>query len=167
MEDQRGRLRALPSVDEVLSRPAVRALEVRVGRAAVKAAVRQAIAAARERILSGAVNGSSELVPDQDVLSRAQREAAPRLRRVINATGVVLHTNLGRAPLHPEALARVVEIASGYSNLELDLDTGHRGHRSAVVEPLLCELFGAQAASGILHGKNLTRPAPLRQPAVR
>jgi len=149
MEDQRGRLRALPSVDEVLSRPAVRALEVRVGRAAVKAAVRQAIAAARERILSGAVNGSSELVPDQDVLSRAQREAAPRLRRVINATGVVLHTNLGRAPLHPEALARVVEIASGYSNLELDLDTGHRGHRSAVVEPLLCELFGAQAAHAV------------------
>ena len=146
MEDQRGRLRALPSVDEVLSRPAVRALEVRVGRAAVKAAVRQAIAAARERILSGAVNGSSELVPDQDVLSRAQREAAPRLRRVINATGVVLHTNLGRAPLHPEALARVVEVASGYSNLELDLDTGHRGHRSAAVEPLLCELFGAEAA---------------------
>src|SRR5947209_1330423 len=149
MEDQRRRLRALPSVDEVLSRPAVRALEVRVGRAAVKAAVRQAIAAARERILSGAVNGSSELVPDQDVLSRAQREAAPRLRRVINATGVVLHTNLGRAPLHPEALARVVEIASGYSNLELDLDTGHRGHRSAVVEPLLCELFGAQAAHAV------------------
>jgi len=149
MEDQRGRLRALPSVDEVLSRPAVRALEVRVGRAAVKAAVRQAIAAARERILSGAVNGSSELVPDQDVLSRAQREAAPRLRRVINATGVVLHTNLGRAPLHPEALARVVEIASGYSNLELDLDTGHRGHRSAAIEPLLCELFGAQSAHAV------------------
>src|SRR5438270_4907076 len=146
MEDQRGRLRALPSVDEVLSRPAVRALEVRVGRAAVKAAVRQAIAAARERILSGAVNGSSELVPDQDVLSRAQREAAPRLRRVINATGVVLHTNLGRAPLHPRAIERVSEIASGYSNLELDLDTGRRGHRSAAVEPLLCELFGAEAA---------------------
>ena len=81
MEDARGRLRELPSVDEVLSRPAVRALEVRVGRAAVKAAVRQAIAAARERILSGGGNGSGELVPDQDVLTRAQREAAPRLRR--------------------------------------------------------------------------------------
>ncbi|MFL5309333.1 MAG: L-seryl-tRNA(Sec) selenium transferase [Myxococcales bacterium] len=149
MEDERGRLRALPSVDEVLSRPAVRALEVRVGRAAVKAAVRQAIAAARERILSGAPNGPEELVPDQDVLSRAQREAAPRLRRVINATGVVLHTNLGRAPLHPDAVARVAEIASGYSNLELDLETGHRGHRSAAVEPLLCELFGAEAAHAV------------------
>src|SRR5437667_384621 len=149
MEDQRGRLRALPSVDEVLSRPAVRALEVRVGRAAVKAAVRQAIAAARERILSGAVNGSGELVPDQEVVSRAQREAAPRLRRVINATGVVLHTNLGRAPLHPDAVARVAEVASGYSNLELDLETGRRGHRSSAVEPLLCELFGAEAAHAV------------------
>src|SRR2546421_62955 len=149
MEDQRGRLRALPSVDEVLSRPAVRALEVRVGRAAVKAGVRQAIAAARERILSGAVNGPGELVPDQEVLSRAQREAAPRLRRVINATGVVLHTNLGRAPLHPDAVARVAEIASGYSNLEVDLGNGHRGHRSAAVEPLLCELFGAEAAHAV------------------
>jgi L-seryl-tRNA(Ser) seleniumtransferase len=149
VEDPRGRLRELPSVDEVLSRPAVRALEVRVGRAAVKAAVRQAIAAARERILSGAGNGSGELVPDQDVLTRAQREAAPRLRRVINATGVVLHTNLGRAPLHPDAIARVAEVASGYSNLEIDLDTGRRGHRSAAVEPLLCELFGAEAAHAV------------------
>src|SRR5437879_407869 len=149
MEDARGRLRALPSVDEVLSRPAVRALEVRVGRAAVKAGVRQAIAAARERILSGAVNGPGELVPDQEVLSRAQREAAPRLRRVINATGVVLHTNLGRAPLHPDAVARVAEVASGYSNLELDLETGRRGHRSSAVEPLLCELFGAEAAHAV------------------
>jgi len=146
MEDARARLRELPSVDEVLSRPAVRALEHRVGRAAVKAAAQKAIAAARQRILSGAAERAGELVPDQDVLSRAQREAEPRLRRVVNATGVVLHTNLGRAPLHPEAVARVSEIASGYSNLELDLDTGRRGHRSAAVEPLLCELFGAEAA---------------------
>src|SRR3989442_289965 len=149
MEDARGRLRELPSVDEVLARPAVRALEVRMGRAAVKAAVRQAVAAARERILSGAAKGPGELVPDQEVLSRAEREAAPRLRRVINATGVVLHTNLGRAPLHPEVVARVAEVASGYSNLEVDLVTGRRGHRSAVVEPLLCELFAAEAAHAV------------------
>jgi L-seryl-tRNA(Ser) seleniumtransferase len=149
MEDARGRLRDLPSVDEVLSRPAVRALEGRVGRAAVKAAARQAIAAARERILTGGGNGPADLVPDQEVLSRAQREAAPRLRRVINATGVVLHTNLGRAPLHREAVERVAEIALGYSNLELDLETGRRGHRSAAVEPLLCELFGAEAAHAV------------------
>src|SRR5437660_9004904 len=147
MEDATGRLRDLPSVDEVLSRPAVRALAEQVGRAAVKAAARQAIAAARERILSGGGNG--ELVADADVVQRAERAAAPRLRRVINATGVVLHTNLGRAPLHPEAVARVAEVASGYSNLELDLETGRRGHRSAAVEPLLCELFGAEAAHAV------------------
>ncbi|HWE26164.1 MAG TPA: L-seryl-tRNA(Sec) selenium transferase [Myxococcales bacterium] len=146
MEDGRARLRELPSVDEVLSRPAVRALERRVGRAAVKAAAQKAIAAARQRLLSGDAAAPGELVPDQDVLSRAEREAAPRLRRVINATGVVLHTNLGRAPLHPDAVQRVSEIAAGYSNLELDLDTGRRGHRSAAVEPLLCGLFGAEAA---------------------
>ena len=146
MEDGRARLRELPSVDEVLSRPAVRALEHRIGRAAVKAAAQKAIAAARQRILSGSADGAGELVPDQEVLSRAEREAAPRLRRVLNATGVVLHTNLGRAPLHADAVARVSRIASGYSNLELDLDTGRRGHRSAAVEPLLCELFGAEAA---------------------
>jgi L-seryl-tRNA(Ser) seleniumtransferase len=149
VEEDRGRLRELPSVDEVLSRPAVRALEVRIGRAAVKAAVRQAIAAARQRILAGALNGSGELVPDDEVLSRARNEAAPRLRRVINATGVVLHTNLGRAPLHPEAVAQVAQVASGYSNLELDLESGRRGHRSAVVEPLLRELFGAEAAHAV------------------
>src|SRR5437660_7047441 len=149
MEDARARLRELPSVDEVMSRPAVRALEHRVGRAAVKAAAQKAIAAARQRILAGSADGKGELVPDEEVLSRAQREAAPRLRRVINATGVVLHTNLGRAPLHPQAIARVSEIAAGYSNLELDLDTGLRGQRSAAVEPLLCELFGAEAAHAV------------------
>src|SRR5438067_5562337 len=148
MEDGRPRLRELPSVDEVLARPAVRALADRVGRTVAKVAARQAIAAARERILAGGA-ASGELVPDGEVLERARREAAPRLVRVLNATGVVLHTNLGRAPLHEEAIARVVDVASGYSNLELDLHTGRRGHRSAAVEPLLCELFGAEAAHAV------------------
>jgi L-seryl-tRNA(Ser) seleniumtransferase len=142
----RGRLRGLPSVDEVLSRPAVRALAERLGRLAARSAARSAIALARARLLAGAQVSQDDPVSDQDVAAAAAREAAPRLRRVINATGVVLHTNLGRAPLHPEAVARVAEIASGYSSLELDLATGKRGHRSAAVAPLLCELFGAPAA---------------------
>ena len=148
MEDGRPRLRELPSVDEVLARPAMRVLAGRVGRTVVKVAARQAIAAARERILAGGAP-PGDLVPDGEVLARAQRETAPRLHRVMNATGVVLHTNLGRAPLHEEAIARVVEVASGYSNLEIDLRTGRRGHRSAAVEPLLCELFGAEAAHAV------------------
>jgi L-seryl-tRNA(Ser) seleniumtransferase len=148
MEDGRPRLRELPSVDEVLTRPAVRALAARLGRTVAKVAAQKAIAAARERILAGGAS-AGELVPDREVLARAQHETAPRLVRVLNATGVVLHTNLGRAPLHEEAIARVVEVASGYSNLEIDLRTGRRGHRSAAVEPLLCELFGAEAAHAV------------------
>src|SRR5207245_688463 len=112
---------------------------------AAKAAVRAAIAESRAR-LQGGDDLDDEPVPDARVLELGASEAKPRLRRVINATGVVLHTNLGRAPLHPEAVKRVAEIASGYSNLEIDLLSGRRGHRSAHVEPLLCELFGAEAA---------------------
>jgi L-seryl-tRNA(Ser) seleniumtransferase len=139
------RLRSLPSVDEVLARPAVRALAERVGRAAAKAAVRAAIAESRARLQSGA-ELDDDPVPDARVLELGASEARPRLRRVINATGVVLHTNLGRAPLHAEAVRRVAEIASGYSNLEIDLGTGRRGQRSAHLEPVLRELFGAEAA---------------------
>jgi L-seryl-tRNA(Ser) seleniumtransferase len=138
-------LRNLPSVDEVLARPAVRALAQRHGRAAAKAGARAAIAEARSRLQDGA-EADGEAVPDARVLALIEEAAAPRLRRVINATGVVLHTNLGRAPLHPDAVARVAEIAAGYSNLELDLRSGRRGHRSAHLEPLLCELFAAEAA---------------------
>ena len=139
------RLRSLPSVDEVLARPAVRALAERVGRAAAKAAVRAAIAESRAR-LQGGNDLDDEPVSDARVLELGAFEAKPRLRRVINATGVVLHTNLGRAPLHPEAVQRVAEIAAGYSNLEIDLGTGRRGQRSAHLEPTLRELFGAEAA---------------------
>jgi len=138
-------LRSLPSVDEVLARPAVRALAERHGRAAAKAGARAAIAEARSRLQDGGV-ADGEAVPDARVLALIEEAAAPRLRRVINATGVVLHTNLGRAPLHPDAVARVAEIAAGYSNLEIDLRSGRRGHRSAHLEPLLCELFAAEAA---------------------
>ncbi|MGN6216669.1 MAG: L-seryl-tRNA(Sec) selenium transferase [Solirubrobacterales bacterium] len=74
------------------------------------------------------------------------RLTTPSLRRVVNATGVVLHTNLGRAPLAPAAVARVAEVAAGYSNLEYDLESGRRGSRGAHVEELLCELSGAEAA---------------------
>ena len=97
-------------------------------------------------MLQHGAEAAGEAVTDDRVLELGASEAAPRLRRVINATGVVLHTNLGRAPLHPDAVARVAEVAAEYSNLEVDLASGRRGHRSAHVEPLLCELFGAEAA---------------------
>jgi L-seryl-tRNA(Ser) seleniumtransferase len=132
-------LRDLPSVDELagderLSSAAPRSLLV--------SAVRSALARAREEIQAGADPG--DLV-DRVELELANAEAA-RLRRAINATGVIVHTNLGRAPLAQKALDRVSEVAGGYSNLEYDLGEGGRGSRQDHVAPILRRLTGAEAA---------------------
>ncbi|MHB1835976.1 MAG: L-seryl-tRNA(Sec) selenium transferase, partial [Solirubrobacteraceae bacterium] len=84
-----------------------------------------------------------------DLLARADRQLRPSLRRVMNATGVIVHTNLGRAPLCAAAQARVARVARGYSNLELDLEQGERGSRQDHVERLLCDLTGAEAALAV------------------
>jgi len=130
------RLRALPSVEELAS-----SLGGVPHRAAVRAA-RTAIDEARAAILEG------RSAPDP--AARARRlvvdATRPSLRRVLNATGVIVHTNLGRAPLPDEAVAAVLELASGYSNLEYDLEAGARGSRQAHVEELARELTGAEAA---------------------
>ena len=126
-------LRDLPSVDE-LAREAGDPLAVDAARAVIDRA--------REEIQAGADPG--------DLAARLREELAdarrPRLRRVLNATGVVVHTNLGRAPLAEEALARVVEAARGYSNLEYDLAEGARGSRQDHVAAILRRLTGAEAA---------------------
>jgi L-seryl-tRNA(Ser) seleniumtransferase len=126
-------LRDLPSVDE-LARSCGDPLAVDAARAV--------IARAREAVLAGDEPG------DLQELLRAELAAArrPALRRVLNATGVIAHTNLGRAPLAEEALARVVETARGYSNLEYDLEAGSRGSRQAHVAAILRRLTGAEAA---------------------
>ena len=82
-----------------------------------------------------------------DVERQLADQFAPNLRRVVNATGVILHTNLGRAPLPDVAVKHIADIAGSYSNLELDLETGQRGSRTTLVEKLLCELTGAEAAA--------------------
>jgi L-seryl-tRNA(Ser) seleniumtransferase len=127
------RLRDLPSVDD-LARTAADPLAVEAARAV--------LACAREEIQAGADPG--------DLSERLQQELsaarAPRLRRVINATGVIVHTNLGRAPLAAAALEQVVHAARGYSNLEYDLDAGGRGSRQSHVTELLRRLTGAEAA---------------------
>jgi L-seryl-tRNA(Ser) seleniumtransferase len=120
-----GTLRDLPSVER---------LAVSVARAE--------LAARREELLGGATD-------DVDLVARAGRRLAPQLRRVLNATGVVVHTNLGRAPLAAQARAAVARAAAGYSNLELDLAAGERGSRHAHVEALLCELTGAEAGIAV------------------
>src|SRR5574337_1485291 len=102
--------------------------------------------------------GQSESAPADlpsrvDLVAEVQRIALqlhrPVLRRLINATGVIIHTNLGRAPLAEVGIERVVEVARGYSNLEYDLDRGDRGSRQAHVERLLCRLTGAEAALAV------------------
>jgi L-seryl-tRNA(Ser) seleniumtransferase len=139
---QENPLRALPAVNDLLADSRVAALEVERGHAVTVAAARAALAEARESIRAGGEPGDI----GARTVALAEEIAAPRLRRVLNATGVVVHTNLGRAPLAEEALDRVREAASGYSNLEYDLEEGARGSRQDHVVPLLRELTGAEAA---------------------
>ena len=127
------RLRDLPSVDE-LARESDDPLAVE--------AARQVVARARERIQAG--DDPGDLAAQLQAELRAAR--APRLRRVINATGVIVHTNLGRAPLADAALDRVREIGRGYSNLEYDVAAGGRGSRQDHVAGILRRLTGAEAA---------------------
>jgi L-seryl-tRNA(Ser) seleniumtransferase len=135
-------LRSLPSVERLAARLP------QVPHHLAVAAAREAIVAARQAVLDGGAAPSEEELAGA-AAERLARLTRPSLRRVINATGVVLHTNLGRAPLAPEAVARVSEVAAGYSNLEYDLESGGRGSRGVHVEGLLRELSGAEAALAV------------------
>jgi L-seryl-tRNA(Ser) seleniumtransferase len=130
-------------VDRLLQEPGVRELLGRAPRNLVVAAAREAIAAARE--------GRGPLPADWalEVAERVERRSAPSLHPVLNATGVVLHTNLGRAPLARAALDAVRAVAAGYSTLEFDSATGSRGSRSDHCGALLAGLAGAQAALAV------------------
>jgi L-seryl-tRNA(Ser) seleniumtransferase len=115
----------------------------------LKSAVREVLAAKRETILEGGTLAPEELTREALLPVLRQHLAAklrPRLRVVINATGVVVHTNLGRSLLPRSAMDGLLQVASRYSNLELDLETGKRGSRYSLVEGLLCDLTGAEAA---------------------
>jgi L-seryl-tRNA(Ser) seleniumtransferase len=142
--------RTIPSIERLRQRPAVRALEARFGTAATVDALRAAAADARSAI----AGGDAPLPDEAAVVARLEAAAAsrlaelfrPSLQAVINATGVVIHTNLGRAPLAAAAIDRVVEVARGYSSIEYDLGRGTRGRRDVHAEALLCRLTGAEAA---------------------
>src|SRR5215213_11426150 len=140
---KRARLRALPAVDAVLRGRAGEALAGRYGRASAAAAIREVLARLRREISAGQEPETS----DEAVVAAASRIlSGTRLRRVINATGVVLHTNLGRSVLSQAATEAVVETARGYSNLEYDLASGSRGSRYDHAVPLLKALTGAEDA---------------------
>ena len=142
--------RLIPSIERLRHRPAVQSLEARFGVDATIDALRAAAAEARAAIASGDASVTTEAaVTDRMEVAAAMRLGdifRPSLEPVINATGVILHTNLGRAPLAPSAVERVAEIARGYSTLEYDLARGGRGRRDVHAEALLCRLTGAEAA---------------------
>jgi L-seryl-tRNA(Ser) seleniumtransferase len=139
------RLRGLPAIDRLLA--GAGDLVDRYGRAAVTGALRAAVDHARGAALAGdAVPTAADLIAAAAAALAARWPPPPR--PVINATGVVVHTNLGRAPLAPAARDAMIA-ASGYCDLEYDLPTGGRGSRSARLEPLLCDATGAQAAFAV------------------
>ncbi|HEY4950269.1 MAG TPA: L-seryl-tRNA(Sec) selenium transferase [Candidatus Acidoferrales bacterium] len=160
-KDSNARLRAIPSVDELLLQPRLVALAEKSGHSLVTQTVRQVLADFRARLKS---EPSHPAAPSPEAFDSAQLEArvvaevvtevivkvetalAPSLRRVINATGVVLHTNLGRAPLSRAALAQINATAATYSNLEYDISRGERGKRDVHTGRLLAELVGAESA---------------------
>lgn len=137
--------RALPSVDALLSQPSLKRL---TNRELAADAAREAIDAARRAIASGGTAPSPGEIA-ADAARRAESAVEAPLRPLINATGVVLHTNLGRAPLAEEAIEAMAQVSRGYSNLEFDAATGRRGSRHDILAPLLCRLTGAEAALAV------------------
>ncbi len=169
-ETRQQALRALPSVEELLSHPIAALLVERFSRPQVLEAVRTAVDGARRSILadvspgrfsvewaSGALGGpaaSEALLAEAAALLDAW--AQPSLRRVVNLSGVVIHTNLGRSALSERAVERVVEVARTYCNLEYDLKSGTRGTRESHVEALLKRVTGAEAAFAVNNNAGAT-----------
>lgn len=158
--------RDIPAIDTLISRPDVSGLVTAWGRPAVLDALREAASEVRRELTASAVSTSAtrpergDWAPDAEggggddlgarIASIAARRLAsdlrPSLRRVVNATGVIVHTNLGRAPLSAAAIAHLAAVAGGYVNLEFDLEAGGRGRRDVHAEALLQRLTGAEAA---------------------
>jgi L-seryl-tRNA(Ser) seleniumtransferase len=138
-------LRLLPSVDELLQDHTLLDFEHKYGHALVVEAVRAALESARQEIRAGGEAPMPALLID-DIAERILRATRPTLVRVVNATGVILHTNLGRAPLSEDARKAMQEAALSYSNLEYNLAAGERGSRYVHAEELLRRLTGAEAA---------------------
>ncbi|MGC9995436.1 MAG: L-seryl-tRNA(Sec) selenium transferase [Terriglobia bacterium] len=139
-------LRQIPAVNEMLNRTALKELEARVGRRLVVECTRRVVQRLRDGIVAGSLSSVSLVALEQEIVSEAETAAHYSLRPVINASGVILHTNLGRAPLAREAVEHLAEVATRYSNLEYDLEAGERGKRDVHTERLLCQTLGAEKA---------------------
>ena len=142
-------LRQLPNVNALLELPHMQTLIEEFGRSDVTRKIRDSLDQTRARILNATLDERPAFESTQ--FSKSIRRAIeidrrPNLRPVINATGIIIHTNLGRAPLAPQAITAIKDVAAQPSNLELDLATGERGSRYSHVEDLICDLTGAEAA---------------------
>ena len=140
-------MRSLPPVHSLLDRPELREASLRFGRDAVVEAVRTALDEARSALVRGEPTSIDSITLSSRILAILTESTRPELRSVINATGILLNTGLGRAPLAGEAIEAVVRVASGYCNLEYDLALGDRGRRADGVEALLTRLTGAPRAA--------------------
>jgi L-seryl-tRNA(Ser) seleniumtransferase len=145
-------LRQLPAVDEVLRHPQVQTWLTQMPRATVTAAVRHVLQTCRQTLLQATDASVLETLPLTlstllpQIREQLAKTQAYRLQRLINATGVIVHTNLGRSLLAPSAVAHLQEVAQSYSNLEYELQQGERGERSTHIEAYLTALTGAEAA---------------------
>jgi len=137
--------RRLPSVDKLISEEAIRQLEANYPHTLLVDLARRHLESVRLSITAGnPCPSTNEIV--ESICAQVYALGNPSLRPVINATGVILHTNLGRALLSEETIAAMAAVARGYCNLEFDLDSGKRGSRNVHIEPVLCELTGAERA---------------------
>jgi L-seryl-tRNA(Ser) seleniumtransferase len=139
-------LRKLPSVDSLLNQPAVATLLDEFPRAELVCCIRAVLDDRREELRAGRSPAVDVPGLALDIRQKLYERARPNLRRVINATGISLHTGLGRAPLAEEAVEAITDVAAGYCNLELNLATGRRGNRHEHLRDLLRELTGAEDA---------------------
>lgn len=142
-------LRSLPKVDEVLEQPVAKEAAQHLPHTVVADAVRDEIARLRSAILAGGAPAVSAAGVAERAARAVQALERPSLRRVINASGVIIHTNLGRSVLAPAAVQAVNDVIAGYSTLEYDTQTMARGSRHAHCEPLICALTGAEAAIAV------------------
>lgn len=141
-------MRMIPKVDAIMNMPQLASAGA-AARAELKRAAREFTDDMRRRILSGDI--THENMPDEAEICRAvearmKKGAKRSLRKTVNATGIVIHTNLGRAPLGETIISRAADIAAGYSNLEYDIEKGERSQRNLHVEKLICDMTGAEAA---------------------
>ncbi|MFB0505917.1 MAG: L-seryl-tRNA(Sec) selenium transferase [Thermodesulfobacteriota bacterium] len=142
----------IPNVDRILAEPEMVQLEKRFPRGIILEAVRRGLDYLRQKIMTAqnpadldeSIFSFENLLPD--FMAEIENQTNPKLKRVINATGVVIHTNLGRSLLHEGAIEHITQVSRYYSNLEFDLIQGKRGSRYSHVEEILCRLTGAEAA---------------------